>query len=182
MSVESLRCPGCGAPVPLTAGVLVTTCGYCGSALRVERGASGHPKAALTAIRSNTDLIARTAAAAHLESRLQRLQARRDAALDDLDRERERRRRRRRFVPGFVGYGLVSMGLGVFLWFVGGGWGVWMFALGVALWAACMLLMRQSRAEKDTIAAVRALDREIGPVSERVEALADEVDRLIGEA
>lgn len=54
MGVESLHCPACGAPVEVTAGVLVSRCGLCGSTLRVERQAAGKPVGALRSIQAET--------------------------------------------------------------------------------------------------------------------------------
>jgi len=78
MSIELMQCPRCGAPLKVEPTARFATCTYCGSRLRVTRGASGHPLAVLTDIKDDTGIIARQTAIDHLQGRLQVLRQKRD--------------------------------------------------------------------------------------------------------
>lgn len=76
MNVKALQCPKCGGPIPVTVGVLAIACCYCGSNLRVTRGASGEPVAVLSEIAHGTRLLAKKQALEYLNGRLDELAAR----------------------------------------------------------------------------------------------------------
>ena len=102
--VESVQCPSCGAAIQLEPGAKIAVCDYCGTNLRITKGASGHPLAVLGSISVDTGILAREAAYRRLQERLAGLRQERakheghlselkaqltrpSVALDDLERE-----------------------------------------------------------------------------------------------
>ncbi len=73
MRIEFMQCPKCGSPLEVEPTARSATCTYCGSRLRVTRGASGHPVAVLSDIKDDTAIIAKQTAINHLRNRLRNL-------------------------------------------------------------------------------------------------------------
>lgn len=78
MAVESIQCPKCGSPLEVESTARFAICNYCGSRLRITRGASGHPLGVLEDIKVDTEVIAKQTAIDHLRERLQHLGEERD--------------------------------------------------------------------------------------------------------
>ena len=70
MPIEFMQCPKCGSPLEVQPTATSATCAYCGSRLRVTRGASGHPLAVLGDIKNDTAILAKQTAVNHLRRQL----------------------------------------------------------------------------------------------------------------
>jgi uncharacterized Zn finger protein (UPF0148 family) len=86
MVVEAVQCPSCGAPLQIEEGRQSAFCGYCGAKLRITKGSSGHPLAALDGIKADTGLLAKSAAYQHLKQETAEMQARLKSATAERDR------------------------------------------------------------------------------------------------
>lgn len=69
MSVVSVQCPNCGAPLQEARPGSLAQCASCGSMLEIRSGASGYPLAVLASISADTSLLARREAVAVLKER-----------------------------------------------------------------------------------------------------------------
>ena len=90
MSIESIQCVKCGSPLEVESTARFAICTYCGSRLRITRGASGHPLGVLEDIKLDTEIIAKQTAINHLRERLQHFRAERDRLEVQLQGELER--------------------------------------------------------------------------------------------
>jgi len=89
MAVESIQCPKCGSPLEVESAARAATCTYCGSRLRLTKGASGHPLAVLEDIKVDTEILAKQTAINHLGERLDHWLEEREGLRAELQIERE---------------------------------------------------------------------------------------------
>ena len=80
MPSRLIECPQCGAPTTVESGARFARCTFCGSELELARGPTMRPASVLDDIREGTGILARRAAAHHLQERLAAL-AREHAAV-----------------------------------------------------------------------------------------------------
>ncbi len=86
MPLEPMQCPKCGSPLLVEPAAASAFCSYCGSRLRVARGASGHPVGLLDRIETNSAILARQTAINRLQECLPALYAQRDALKEEADK------------------------------------------------------------------------------------------------
>ena len=123
MSVESIQCPKCGGPLSVEEGRDSMYCSHCGASLRISTGSSGHAMATLADIKTDTSIIAISAALAQLEDSLHQQEAElqgleiqraaRAATLAAHQRKATDRRQAAQHRAFGVILGLVACGLGV---------------------------------------------------------------------
>ena len=70
MAVESVQCPKCGAPLRVEPDREHTYCSYCGAALKLTRGHSGHQMAVLDDIKTDTSILAKEVALRRLTEKV----------------------------------------------------------------------------------------------------------------
>ncbi len=68
MEIQSVQCPSCGGALDVSGSTTQARCAWCGAALQVSEDASGHPKAVLAGIKSDTSIVALDAMRRRLES------------------------------------------------------------------------------------------------------------------
>lgn len=79
MTLVSVQCPNCGAPVDAPRIGTTVTCPSCHSTLSIKAGSSGYPLAQLVAIGQDTGFIAKRQAAERLQEQIDRLSEERSA-------------------------------------------------------------------------------------------------------
>jgi len=73
MSVVSLRCNSCGAPLEAPQDARYLTCGFCGAQLQVQHSGSAYYTQVLEQLASRTDQLAEDVADLKLQSELERV-------------------------------------------------------------------------------------------------------------
>lgn len=69
--IWAVQCPKCGSPLEVTPSTTQARCSFCGAALQLSRGSSGHPLATvLDSIQADTELLALEAVRRHVEGNL----------------------------------------------------------------------------------------------------------------
>lgn len=191
MAVESIQCVKCGSPLEVESTARFAICGYCGSRLRITRGASGHPLGVLEDIKLDTEIIAKQTAIDHLRDRLSELVRQRQILKAQLTNELHAAGRRHETAWGGC---LPLAGLIVILGCLASNasfetnapWlGAGFLLLGIGIWRTGRAKVRQQEARRKVEntygARIARIDEQIQSTQRRIVELQVDMDRLARE-
>ena len=172
MAVETLQCPKCGAPLRIEPDREHTYCSYCGAALKLTQGVSGHQMAVLDDNKTDTSILAKEVALRRLTDKVTEKQMEQQ----DIAATRETERKAlphdpvgKKVICAFVGVYLIALGIAAC--FAEGGFaksGVLFIAIGVFF---LFLASRQTevRKRREGLTRIAELDAQIDALSQEIE-------------